>query len=127
MFGPAIGIGIMAFLWMVIVFVSLVVLLSDAPFRLSNDSSNHEIEVISTITMLGMILLAPPLLMILGSVQMLRARSRFCCWAGVITAALPLTPCFPVTLALAIWGICVLKNPRVHLSFHDKINFYTLP
>lgn len=93
--------------------------------RLSVNSSGSDASV--AILVIGMVLLTPPILMFAGSVQMLRVRSRNWCWVGIITAALPLTPFFPLTLPLSIWGIIILKDPRVVLSFHNKINFHTLP
>lgn len=122
----AVALGTLTSLWGATVLLILFSLFELAPLRL-NDPGDQVNQVFAAIAVSWIVLLAPVTLMFVGSVQMVRVRGLFWCWAGVIAATLPLTPLFPLTLPLGIRLIAILKDPRVGSSFHDEVNFHTLP
>ena len=74
----------------------------------------------TVVVVLNLLMLAAPLLIIAGAIQMLRLRSYFMAKLAAILSLVPCGCCFLISLPFGVWGLIVLNDPSVRGAFRSS-------
>jgi uncharacterized membrane protein len=81
------------------------------------ESAGHDVPLAPQMLAVCAWMLVQSILMVLGSISMMRRRSRWLALAGAWAGILPMCGCYVLSLVAGIWALVVLRRPAVKAVF----------
>jgi uncharacterized integral membrane protein len=116
--GPAIGLivcNVLSLIYSVVNAAGLLINLANGTMQFPTDPAERVGFLIGMVVGGGLVCIVP-LISLIGSIQMLRGKSRAWSMTGAITGMLPCSACCLGSFGFGLWALIVLNQPDVKQS-----------